>query len=123
MQLVDYIDYRSIFEKVKTNHLKEFPTKESYIEYLKQEEEDYSFVNELYFALGLDFSEFDTDSSDTIDDLSLSNWLSENYIWLEFSQGGNDSNEGGDNYWGYGYQFKICLDQDIFIDFSYENYS
>ena len=72
MQLVDYIDYRSIFEKVKTNHLKEFPTKESYIEYLKQEEEDYSFVSELYFALGLDFSEFDTDSSDTIDDLSLS---------------------------------------------------
>ncbi len=123
MQLVDYIDYRSIFEKVKINHLKEFPTKESYIEYLKENDENFSFVQEMYTALEYDLSKLDTDSSDTIDDLTLSNWLSDDFIWVEFSEGGNDSNEGGNNYWGYGFQFKIDLDQELFTDYSYENYS
>ena len=122
MQLVDFIDYREIFERVKKNHLKEFPTKESYDEYLKDNDEKNNFVKELYTALTYDFKYLDTDSSETIDDLTLSNWLAEGHLWLEFSEGGNNSNENGDNHWGYGFQFKIDLEEEIFIDYSYENY-
>jgi len=122
MQLVDFIDYRTIFERAKINHLKEFPTKESYEEYLKENEENFSFVKELYTALTYDFKDLDTDSSETSDDLNLSNWLSEGMLWVEFSEGGNNANESGDNHRGYGFQFKINLEEEIFVDYSYENY-
>jgi len=122
MQLVDFIDYREIFNKVKLNHLKEFPTQESYEEYLKENDEEYNFAKELYTALNYDFKELQTDTSDTIDDLTLSNWLSEGHLWVEFSESGNNANENGDNHWGYGFQFKIDLEEELFIDYSYENY-
>lgn len=122
MQVVDFIDFRAIFEKVKLNQLKEFPTKESYQEFLSDNDEDFSFVEELYNALAHDFKDLDTDSSDSIDDVSLATWLADGFLWLEFSEGGNNATEAGDNYWGWGFQFKVDLDSELFTGYLSENY-
>lgn len=125
MELIDYIDYREIFEIVKKNHLKEYPTVEEYIENMEgvYHVEDKN-AREMYEAFKIDFSEYSPPSStDGFDDSVILDYLKKDRLFLEFSIGGNDSNESGDNYWGYGHQFTISLDDELFIDYNFENYS
>jgi len=123
MQIIDYIDWREIYNKVKKNHLKEFPTAESYIKELIGLDEPYEYVEEMYRLLGEDLGNMDVYNSDNYDDGSFQDIFKQGKIHVEFSDGGNNATENGDDYWGYGLCFTIDLDEEIFVGYSYENYS
>lgn len=123
MEVVNYIDWRGIYETVKKNQLKYYPTAESYIEDLRDNNEPFEYVEEMYRLLKEDFSQMDVFNSENYDDDSFIDIMKKRQIFVEFSEGGNNATENGDNYWGYGFCFKIDLDEDFFIGYHYENYS
>lgn len=122
MKLLDYIDFRTIFETVKKNQLSLFPTAEDYIEYLDGFDEDYSFVRPLYNRLNQDLSHCSFPSSEEWELEDVLEFFKGDLI-IELSHGGNDSNENGDNFWGYGYQFVIDMEEELFNNYTEENYS
>jgi hypothetical protein len=123
MQIIDYVDFWKIFEKIKKNHLEAYPTKEDYMDELKDLGEPFDYVEELYSFLNeRDMSGFKCDSSDTSDDSVLN--IVDGKITIEFSISGNDANESTNyNEWGYGYLFTIDLENELFVGFTTENYS
>lgn len=125
MNILDYIDYREIYNKVKKNQLEEYPTANDYIEQLESCDEPYEYVEEMYRAFELDFNEYDTPTSDEMDDSIIISYLNKSQFFIEFSIGGNDANESTNyNYWGYGHQFIVDLEDDgLFVGYSLENYS
>ena len=124
MQVIDYIDYWEIFKSVKNNQLENFPTAEDYIEELKSWDEPYEYVEEMYsFLLSNYTNDFEMITSASYDDSILSSVLHENKLFIELSEGGNNATENGDDYWGYGLQFVVDLESELFVGYSYENYS
>lgn len=124
MQLIDYIDYWEIYNKIKKNQLEQYPTAKDYIEELKGLEEPYDYVEEMYNALTSGLSgDFEMLSSDNYDDYSLIATLKEGQLLIELSEGGNNTTENGDDFWGYGLQFVVDLEYELFVGYSYENYS
>lgn len=123
MQIIDYIDFLAIFNKVKENHLRLYPTQEDYIKELKELDQPFDYVGGLYFFLKYsNASEMDCNNSDNSDDSILK--IVDGKITIEFSEGGNDANESTNhNEWGYGYFFTIDLENELFVGFSTENYS
>lgn len=123
MQIIDYIDFHSIFKKVKENHLSLYPTEESYIEELQDNDESFEYVHDLYLFLKLrDVTDKKCNNSDNSDDSILN--IVDNKITIEFSIGGNGANESTNhNEWGYGYLFTIDLENELFVGYSFENYS
>jgi len=118
MRLIDYIDYWEIYRKIKKSQLEQFPTAQEYIEELKDLDEPYDYVEEMYKAFKIDFSGFDGVDSENFPNDCIGNIFS-----FEFSTGGGESYEnGGDNFWGYGYNFEINLDEERFVNFWFENY-
>lgn len=123
MQLIDYIDFHSIFERVKKNQLEMYPTAQDYIKELEYYEENFDYVEEMYKALTADLIPGDAEANnsqtscdgDTI-------WLLENRLELVWTIGGNNATENGDDYWGYGWRFTIDLDNELFVGYSEENY-
>ena len=65
MQIIDFIDFKSIFEKVKNNQLKEYPTAKDYIKFLKAVEEPYHYVEEMYKSFDNLPDDYDFTNSDT----------------------------------------------------------
>lgn len=120
MKLIDYIDFHSIFEKVKENHLKHYPNKEDYIDLLMDMEVPYDFVEDMYTFL-LNPPEDIELADDRFDDEVIV--VDENELVIEWTIGGNNSTESGDDLWGYGWEFTIDLEDEIFIDFKFHNYS
>jgi len=123
MQVIDYIDWREIYNKVKNNHLEQYPTAQDYIEELKSCDEPYDYVEEMYRVFQENLGDMDVFSSDNYDDYSFRDMLMTGKIHVEFSEGGNNATENGDDYWGYGLIFTVDLDQELFVGYSYENYS
>jgi len=124
MQLIDYIDYWEIFKKVKKNQLEQFPTAKSYIKELKYFDEPFDYVEEMYAFLLADYTnDFEMITSDSHDDSILSSVLDENKLLIELSEGGNNATENGDDYWGYGLRFIVDMENELFVGYSYENYS
>lgn len=124
MKIIDYVDFRGMFKKVKDNQLKYFPTKESYIEELKSINEDYAFVDKLYLMLEReDLDDMDFPNSDSQDDTLLRAYIDDNLLDIELTIGGNNSNENRDNYWGYGFVFTVNLEDELFVNYWEENYS
>lgn len=122
MQIIDYIDFKSIFEEIKEIQLEEYPTPEDYIEYLKTIEEPYHYVEEMYksFENLPDECEF-TNSKNAFDVEVID--LKNNLLHIELSIGGNNATENGNDYWGYGWNYTINLDDELFVGYSFENYS
>jgi len=77
----------------------------------------------MYRLFNEDLSNMDVYNSDNYDDYSFQDSLKEGKIYVEFSEGGNNATENGDDYWGYGLCFKIHLEYELFVGYSYENYS
>lgn len=121
MKLIEYLDIESIFKHVKFNQLECFPTAQDYISELESMNEPTHYVEEMYRYLlnPTEGAEIDVSDPSDLDLIKLEN----NQFVLEWSIGGNESNEGGDNYWGYGWVFTINLEDELFVDFSFENYS
>jgi len=123
MQVIDYIDWREMYNDIKKKHLEQYPTAKEYIEEVKTWDEPYDYIEEMYRMFEEDFSEMDVFSSDNYDDYSFQDILKEGKIHVEFSEGGNNATENGDDYWGYGLCFTINLDEELFVGYNYENYS
>lgn len=126
MQLIDYLDFGSIFEKVKKNHLEQYPTKESYINENEGIIEDLSFVNDLYIDLLSSnevpyFGEREFPSSNSHFDNDLID-LEKNTLIIELSVGGNNATENGDDYWGVSWVFEVDLEEEIFINYYTESF-
>lgn len=124
MQVIDYIDYWEIYKKIKKNQLEQYPTAQEYIEELKGLDEPYDYVQEMYqFLLSEHTNDFEMLSSDNYYDSDLIETLKDDRLLIELSEGGNNATENGDDYWGYGLQFTVDLEYELFVGYSYENYS
>jgi len=123
MEIIDYLDFDSIYKKVKSNHLANFPTPESYIKYLEGLEEDFSYVNEMYDWINNPAEDTELPTSENKFDNEVI-FLDKGLLCVEFTIGGNDANESTNhNEWGYGWEFVIDLEEEIFIGFTENNYS
>lgn len=122
MELIDYIDFAELFSKAKKKHLESYPTAEEYIKELKSCGEPYDYVSEMYrmFDNIPDEAESPNSSMGCTDDYLD---LGKNLIDLEWSIGGNNATENGDDYWGYGWIFTINLEEELFVGYKEENYS
>lgn len=124
MQLIDYIDYWEIYKKVKKNQLEQYPTAKDYIKELKEWDEPFEYVKEMYeFLLSEYTNDFEMINSDSYDDSILSSVLDDNKLFIELSEGGNNATENGNDYWGYGLQFTVDMENELFVGYKYENYS
>lgn len=123
MKLIDYIDYWEIFGKIKNNQLEQYPTANDYIEELKACDEPFDYVEEMYNFLLTDYeTDFDITNSDNSDDSTLLEFLKEGKLFIELSECGNNATEKGDDFWGYGHKFTVDLENELFVNYEYENY-
>jgi hypothetical protein len=122
MQIINYIDFKSIFEDIKKNQLEEFSTAKDYIKFLKRIEEPYHYVEEMYKSFNNLPEDYEFTNSNSAFDVEVID-LEKRLLHIELSIGGNDANENGDNFWGYGWQYTINLEDELFVDYSFENYS
>lgn len=122
MQIIDYLDFKSIFEKVKNNHLEEFPTAKDYIKFLKSSDEPYHYVEEMYKSFDNLPKDYDFISSENAFDNEVIN-LEKNLLHIELLIGGNNATENGDDFWGYGWNYTVDLDSELFVSYYFENYS
>ena len=122
MEIIDYIDFNSIFEKVKNRQLEEYPTAKDYIDFLKDIDEPYNYVEEMYESFNNLPEDYDFTNSESNDDSEVID-LENKLLHIELTIGGNDATEGGDNFWGYGWKYSINLEDDLFVDYRFENYS
>jgi hypothetical protein len=122
MELINYIDFASIYQRAKKNQLKEYPTAEDYISELKSLFEPYDYVHEMYKM----FNELPKDAevpNSTMGCFSDYVNIEEDTVSVEWSIGGNNATENGDDYWGYGWVFDINLEYELFTNYRFENYS
>lgn len=78
----------------------------------------------MYTFLLADYTnDFEMITSDSYDDSILSSVLDENKLFIELSEGDNNATENGDDYWGYGLQFIVDMETELFVGYKYENYS
>jgi hypothetical protein len=122
MQIINYIDFELIFKEVKKNQLEEYPTAKDYIKFLKRIEEPYHYVEEMYKSFNNLPEDYEFTNSDNAFDVEVID-LENNLLHLELSIGGNDANENGDDFWGYGWQYTIDLEEELFVSYFFENYS
>jgi len=122
MQIIDFIDFKSIFEKVKNNQLKEYPTAKDYIKFLKAVEEPYHYVEEMYKSFDNLPDDYDFTNSDTAFDVEVID-LENELLHIKLSIGGNNATENGDDFWAYGWNYTVNLDDELFAGYSFENYS
>ena len=122
MQIIDFIDFKSIFEKVKKNQLKHHPTAEDYIKFLKACGEPYHYVEEMYKSFDNLPDDYDFTSSENAFDVEVID-LENELLHIELSIGGNNATENGDDFWGYGWNYTINLEDELFVAYSFENYS
>lgn len=120
MRLIEHLDFAGIFEKVKENHLKEYETPEDYINIVMWDEKETNWVFNMY-----NFLNNFPDASIWMSEYELEDIYNstENTLDIEWCVGGNDSNESGNNYWGYGWIFTVNLEDEVFTGFRQENYS
>lgn len=120
MKLIDFIDFVEIYKQIKNNHLENYPSAKDYIEELKSFAEPYDYVEEMYNF----FENFPEDAqiSDEFSDCDCID-IENKTLTFEWFVGGNNATESGDDYWGYGWTFTVDLDTELFIGFSYDNYS
>ena len=122
MQIIDYIDFKSIFEKVKKNQLEEYPTAKDYIDFLEEVGEPSHYVEEMYKSFDNLPDDYDFTNSENAFDVEVID-LKNELLHIELSIGGNNSTENGDDYWGYGWNYTVHLDYELFVSYSFENYS
>jgi len=122
MDLINYIDFSGIYEAIKKEHLKYYPTAEDYIEYLKSNEEPFDYVLEMYARFDNIPDEAEVPNSDMGCFLDYVD-IGKDTVVVEWSIGGNNATENGDDYWGYGWRFTINLEYELFVGYSEENYS
>ena len=122
MQIIDYVDFKSIFEKVKNNQLEEFPTAKDYINFLKSINESYHYVEEMYKSFNNLPKDYDFTNSENAFDNEVID-LGKNILHIELFIGGNNATENGDDFWGYGWNYTVDLDTELFVSYSFENYS
>lgn len=122
MQIIDYIDFKIIFEKIKENQLEKYPKAEDYINFLKGNNEPFYYVEEMYKSFGIKIESPDypcTDNSFDIEVIDLKN----NLLHIELSVGGNNATENGYDFWGYGWNYTVDLENELFVSYVFENYS
>ncbi len=122
MDILDFLDIKSIFDKVKKNHLEQFPTAQDYMTHLSYDDENFNEIEEMYRALNYPLDSYKIANSENYCDNEMID-LIERKMDIEFLYSGGHAHEGGDDYWCYGFMFKIDLDDELFIGFSEENYS
>lgn len=122
MQIIDYIDFGSIFKKIKNQQLKEHPTDKDYINFLKTCGEPFHYVEEMYKSFDNLPEDYDFTNSDNAFDNEVID-LDKNLLHIELSVGGNNATENGDDFWGYGWNYTIDLEEELFVGYSFENYS
>lgn len=121
MKIIEYIDFDSIYQDVKKNQLDSYPTAKDYIEELKSFEEPYDYVEEMYKYLLNPPEDADLTNTQEYSDEDCIK-LEKNQINFEWSIGGNNATENGDNFWGYGWTFTVDLENELFVGFDFENY-
>ena len=122
MQIIDYIDFKTIFEEIKKNQLEEYPKAGDYIKYLKDNEEPFHYVEEMYKSFEHKIENPDYPCSDNSLDIEIID-LKNNLLHIELFVGGNNATENGDNFWGYGFNYTVDLETELFIGYHFENYS
>ncbi|MES2864106.1 MAG: hypothetical protein V4666_08310 [Bacteroidota bacterium] len=122
MDLINYLDFSGIYEAVKKNQLKQYPTAEEYISDLKSQGEPFDYVAEMYKRFDNIPDDAEVPNSETGSFLDYVN-IEEEIMSVEWSIGGNNATENGDDYWGYGWVFEINLDYELFVGYREENYS
>jgi hypothetical protein len=122
MQIIDYIDFKSIFEKIKKKQLEEYPTAKDYIDFLEEVGEPSHYVEEMYESFYNLPNNYDFTNSDNAFDVEVID-LENELLHIELSIGGNNATENGNDYWGYGWNYTVNLDDELFVSYSFENYS
>lgn len=122
MDLIDYIDFGSIYKEVKKNQLKNYPTAQDYIKELKSYDEPYDYVEEMYMIFNYTFEDADLPNS-TMGCFEEYYNRRKDFLNIEWSVGGNNATENGDDYWGCGWVFTVDLENELFVGYRYENYS
>lgn len=126
MYLIDYLDFGAIFEETKKNHLELYPTPESYKYEMEGIIDDLSFVDELYQDLlckEKDRYEDGREYPNSYIGCDLIDLIDGNRLTIELSIGGSNATENGDDCWGYGFNFVVDLEEEIFVGYYVENYS
>jgi len=122
MKIIDFIDFYALYKKVKENQLEQYPTAKDYIDELESCDELFDYVEEMYKYFSHPPEDADLSNTDEWSDEDVIK-LDKNQILLEWSIGGNNATENGDDFWGYGWIFTVDLENELFIGYSEENYS
>lgn len=122
MKIIEFIDFYEIYQKVKESQLSSYPTAEDYIKELKIFNEPFDYVEEMYKYLLHPPEDADLgNTSEYIDEDMID--FGNNRLCLEWTVGGNNATENGDDFLGYGFIFTVDLENELFVGYSEENYS
>ena len=123
MNLIDYLDFKTVFLQIKKNHLDVFPTPDSFKEYLKDLGEEYTFTDDLYNSFSMDIDQMSFPSSETHEYNIFRAHVDENLFDIELMTSGGQNYEEGYNLWCYGFVYTINLEEELFVNYYTENYS
>jgi hypothetical protein len=122
MKIIEFIDFCALYKKVKESQLEQFPTADDYIEELKSCDLPFDYVEGMYHYFTHPPEDAELSSTDEWGDADALK-LDEGHVLLEWTIGGNNATENGDDFWGYGWIFTIDLETELFIGYTEENYS
>ena len=94
----------------------------NYINFLKSIEEPYNYVEEMYKSFNNIPKDCDFTNSENAFDVEVID-LEKNILHVGLSIGGNNATENGDDFWGYEWNYTVDLDTELFVSYSFENYS